>query len=72
MAHDKKTFKVTGMHCDGCANTVSRLLGKVEGVESADVSLEKGEAEVSYDSTSVTFDQLKHSVEKAGYGLENA
>jgi len=69
MAIDKKTFKVTGMHCEGCADRVINVLKKVEGVRSANVSLEKGQAEIAFDTTKTGFHQLKQSIEKAGYGL---
>lgn len=35
------------MTCEGCAATVKESLGKVEGIQQVDVSLAKGEAEVS-------------------------
>ncbi|KAI2622828.1 iron copper transporter [Xylaria nigripes] len=38
-------FNVT-MTCGGCSGAVNRVLGKLEGVESFDVSLEKQEAVV--------------------------
>ena len=72
MAIDKKTYKVTGMHCEGCANRVTTVLKKVEGVRSAEVSLDKEQAEVAFDTSKTGFNQLKDNVEKAGYGLENS
>ncbi|MBL7852234.1 MAG: heavy-metal-associated domain-containing protein [Cyclobacteriaceae bacterium] len=45
----KKTYTITGMTCDGCANTVKRLLSKVAGVKEANVSLAEKTAEVTHD-----------------------
>ena len=72
MAIDKKTYKITGMSCEGCADRVTNVLKKVEGVRSADVSLDKEQAEVAFDTSKTGFDQLRESVEKAGYGLVNS
>ncbi|MFP4607892.1 MAG: heavy-metal-associated domain-containing protein [Thiohalospira sp.] len=41
------TLKVTGMTCGHCVNAVKEALEEVEGVESAEVSLEEGKAEVT-------------------------
>jgi len=60
------------MHCEGCANRVSTILQTVDGVRTANVSLEKGQAEIAFYTTKTGFNQLKESVEKAGYGLMNS
>jgi len=41
------TLKVTGMTCGHCVGTVTKALEHVSGVESAEVSLEKGQAVVT-------------------------
>jgi copper chaperone CopZ len=41
-----KTFKVTGMTCEGCAKTVHDLLSRVEGVSKVHVDLLKKQADV--------------------------
>ena len=38
------TLKVSGMTCNHCVMAVTKALGSVPGVESADVSLEKAQA----------------------------
>jgi len=40
------TLKVSGMTCNHCVLAVTKALGSVPGVESADVSLEKAQAVV--------------------------
>ena len=40
------TLKVSGMTCNHCVMAVTKALGKVPGVESADVSLETAQAVV--------------------------
>lgn len=46
-----KTYQITGMTCSGCAQAVHNLLSKVEGVENADVQLEKKQAVLEMDKT---------------------
>jgi mercuric ion transport protein len=50
---------VEGMTCGACAATARLALNKVKGVSSAEVSLEKKEAKVTYDPALATPDQLK-------------
>ena len=41
------TLKIHGMHCGGCASKISAALLKLDGIESVDVSPQKGEAAIS-------------------------
>lgn len=60
-------LRVGGMTCPGCARSVKRVLEAVEGVESATVSLERGEALVQFDSDRANAGELAGAVEAAGY-----
>lgn len=60
-------LKVKGMSCGGCVKGVTGVLSALPGVSRADVSLEKGEAVVDYDSNQVTREQLASAVEDAGF-----
>lgn len=64
---DKVTLKVGGMTCMGCVNSVTRVLQSVKGVTSVDVSLEKAQAEVSYDPEVAKREELCAAVEGAGF-----
>ncbi|KAI1139598.1 hypothetical protein F5Y05DRAFT_379522 [Hypoxylon sp. FL0543] len=47
MADQEHTYKFNvSMSCGGCSGAVNRVLGKLEGVSSYDVSLDKQEAVV--------------------------
>lgn len=61
------TIKVSGMTCGGCVASVTRVVQAVAGVESADVSLEKGEAVVSYDGARASPAALKAAIVAAGF-----
>jgi copper chaperone CopZ len=41
---ESMTFKIDGMHCDGCARTIQSLLSAEPGVQTATVSFKDGEA----------------------------
>lgn len=61
------TLEVTGMTCQGCVRSVSRVLATVPGVESAEVSLERGEAVVAIDPARVDGARLADALSAAGY-----
>jgi copper chaperone len=62
-------LKVSGMSCDGCVSSVTRVLKSVAGVGSAEVSLGRGEARVSYDPARASLAQLRKAIEDAGYQI---
>ncbi|MDQ5896353.1 MAG: hypothetical protein RLZZ592_2742 [Pseudomonadota bacterium] len=61
------TLKIDGMSCGGCVRSVSGVLSALPGVDRAEVSLERGEARVSFDAAQVTPDQLLAAVDDAGF-----
>ncbi len=60
------TLKVSGMTCNGCANTVQAALARVEGVRRADVLLEQEQARLVLEDTG-SVDDLVSAVRAAGY-----
>ncbi len=50
------TFKIEGMHCDGCANTIKTPVEKEPGVKVASVSFADGQARILYDPRAITED----------------
>lgn len=62
----EKTLEITGMMCGHCEMAVKKALEAVDGVESADVSHEKGTAVVTL-SKEVSNDVLKKTVEEKDY-----
>jgi len=61
------TFKIDGMHCDGCALTVKTLVEKEPGVKAATVSFKDSEARVLYDPQTTTEDRLAATIQRPGY-----
>ncbi|WP_055479757.1 heavy metal translocating P-type ATPase [Sphaerimonospora mesophila] len=61
------TLDIGGMTCASCVRRVERALGRVEGVEVAEVNLATEVATVTYDATRVTVEALTDAVSRAGY-----
>lgn len=61
------TLGISGMTCGGCVRSVGNVLKALDGVAKAEVSLEKNNAVVNYDPAKVGIEQLKRSVEGAGF-----
>lgn len=64
---DKVTLKIGGMTCMGCVSSVTRVLQSVKGVSEVDVSLDKAQAQVSYDPGIAKREDLCAAVEGAGF-----
>lgn len=59
--------KVGGMSCQGCVKSVTKVLLEMPGVNSAEVSLERGEASVAYDAAKVTREAMMRVIDDAGF-----
>lgn len=64
----EKILKINGMSCDHCVAHVKKALEQVDGVKSAEVSLENKQAKV-YLSKEVEEKAFKEAIEDAGYEL---
>lgn len=60
------TFKIDGMHCDGCARTISAVLAAAPGVRAADVSFKERQARILYDPSATDEGDLVKTIEKSG------
>ncbi|HET7627453.1 MAG TPA: copper chaperone CopZ [Bacillales bacterium] len=63
-------LKVDGMSCEHCKKAVNGALAELDGVQAVEVSVKRGEAEVSYDETKVTLEQMKDAIEDQGYDVK--
>ncbi len=61
------TLAIKGMTCGGCVAAVKLQLKKTEGVSQYDVSLEKAEAQVTYDPGKTEPKKIAESVSKTGF-----
>ncbi|MEZ5738830.1 MAG: heavy-metal-associated domain-containing protein [Burkholderiaceae bacterium] len=61
------TLDVQGMTCGGCVASVTRMLTGIDGVQSAQVSLDKSEATVVFDEQKTAPASLVAAVEDGGF-----
>jgi len=61
------TFTVTGMTCGGCVGAVKTALQKTKGVTEYDVSLEAGEATVTFNPSETDVDTIAAAITKTGF-----
>jgi copper chaperone len=60
-------FKIEGMNCDACANTIKTLVEKEPGVQIAAVSYSDRQARVLFDPKSIKEEQLVDTIQKPGF-----
>jgi copper chaperone len=64
-----KTLKVEGMSCHHCTEAVSRAVRALNGVQDVQVSLGNKSAEVRYDESRVSVEELAKAIEEEGYSV---
>ncbi|KAA0956057.1 MULTISPECIES: copper chaperone CopZ [Planococcaceae] len=64
-----KTLDVRGMTCGHCKISVEGALKGLEGVSAAEVDLNSGKVEVTYDESKVSSENMKEAVEEQGYDV---
>ena len=60
-------FRIEGMNCDACANTIKNLVEKEPGVRKASVSFPERQARVLYDQQAIQEDRLVAAIQKPGF-----
>lgn len=61
------TIEVTGMDCQSCEMPVKAALTNTQGVRSAEVSYERGNAQINYDPQQTDMNQIKRAIDSTGY-----
>ncbi|XP_015693671.2 cation-transporting ATPase HMA5 [Oryza brachyantha] len=60
-------FRIGGMTCANCVNSVEGILKKLPGVKGAVVALATSLGEVEYDPTAINKDEIVQAIEDAGF-----
>ena len=55
-------FKIDGMHCNGCANTIKALLERQQDVKLVAVSFDEHQARVLYDPKLIDEPRLQYAI----------
>jgi len=64
---DKQILDIHGMTCAACAARIEKTVGKLAGVEQANVNLASEKLFVEYDPAALGVEDIKKAVEKIGY-----
>lgn len=60
-------LNVEGMTCSACAVTIKSAIKKLDGIKNIQVSLEKKNAIISYDSAFTNSNEIKSKIDSIGY-----
>jgi copper chaperone CopZ len=60
-------FRIEGMNCDACANTIKGLVEKEPGVRMASVSFAERQARVLYDPSATPEERLVEVIQRPGF-----
>ena len=63
------TLNVQGMSCGHCVKAVEGSVGELNGVDKVKVNLEAGQVDVAFDSSKVTIDAIKETIDDQGYDV---
>lgn len=63
------SLPVKGMTCAACSTRLERVLGRLDGVESASVSLASERADLRFDPARTAPDELAQAIGKAGFAV---
>lgn len=67
---EKTTLNVAGMSCGHCVKAVESSVGELSGVSSVKVHLETGTVDVEFNSSEVTLDKIKETIDDQGYDVK--
>lgn len=60
-------FATEPFTCPSCINKIESVVGKQEGVESAQVMFNSNKVKVAFDESRITADEIAESITKLGY-----
>ena len=63
------SFKLSGLHCEGCTSSVKKVLSRISEIKEFDVSMNKVNIVVDGDSNEIT-NKVTSNVARIGYQAE--
>lgn len=63
-------LKIEGMHCTGCSTRLQKVLTNLDGISNAEVSFEKGMANIDFNKEIITLDEIKNAIVDSGFDVE--
>lgn len=67
---EKIKLNISGMTCVNCSNGITKVINKLEGVESSNVNFASNSGEFVVDTKKVSKEQIITKIKKLGYGVE--
>lgn len=67
----KESYRITGMHCAGCAARVEKKVAEAKGVEGSNVNFALEQLTVDYNDKVLKEKELRAIVEAMGYGISS-
>ena len=64
------TLKINGMKCTGCSQRVEKALKNTDGIEDANVDLEKREANIKYNKDKLSYKEICDVITDIGFEVE--
>ena len=61
------SFKVNGMHCQGCGDKIKSALAKTEGVHKVDIKTADKRVVVDYDAKKLSPEKIAKIISELGY-----
>jgi copper chaperone CopZ len=65
----KDSIAISGMVCDGCAQTICSRIKKEEGVAECAVNFDDSTAYFTFDKTQTSREKIKSAIKDAGYEI---
>ncbi|MER1990287.1 MAG: copper ion binding protein, partial [Solibacillus isronensis] len=67
---EKADFTIDGMTCAACSARIEKVLGKMDGIASANVNLALEKATIEFNPSQVSVSDIIARIEKIGYGAK--
>ncbi|WP_407281584.1 heavy metal translocating P-type ATPase [Methanolobus sp. WCC1] len=67
VVRDRIVLEVGGMKCAACSQNVEKVLKRLKGVSSTNVNITTGRAQIEYNSSLVSVDEMRKAIEGIGY-----
>lgn len=64
---EKVTLHVSGMSCGHCVKAIEGSVGNLQGVDKVTVDLTNGKVDVEYNSSDLSLEAIKETIEDQGY-----
>ena len=63
-------LRIEGLHCTGCSARLQKVLSNLDGISNAEVSFEKGMANIEFNKEIITLDEIKNAIVDSGFEVE--